>query len=120
MSCVIYGDLVCDGELWISVFCSFSGPFPSVLWELVMISSVLSSYSFCLTSFLAKGGKLGYKDFCQSTVLDMPESVGTKGQIDWHCGKHSRYHTWSAAWQGRGVPRLGELSEHEEARTSQH
>ena len=25
----------------------------------------------------------GYKDFCGSTALDMPESVGMNGQIDW-------------------------------------
>ena len=25
----------------------------------------------------------GYKDFCGSTVLGTPESVGIKGQIDW-------------------------------------
>ena len=27
-------------------------------------------------------------------------------------GNHSRYHIWSAAWQGRGAQRLEELSEH--------
>ena len=42
----------------------------------------------------------GYKDFCGSTVLGTPESVGMNGQMT---GKHSRYHIWSAAWQGRGA-----------------
>ena len=36
----------------------------------------------------------GYKDFCGSTVLGMPESVGMTGR---QTGKHSRHHIWSAA-----------------------
>ena len=39
------------------------------------------------------------------------------GQIDWQA---QRYHIWSAAWQGRGAPRLEKLSEHGQARASQH
>ena len=35
-------------------------------------------------------------------------------------GKHSRYHIWSAAWQGRDAPRREELSQHKQARASQH
>ena len=35
-------------------------------------------------------------------------------------GKHSRYHMWSAAWQGRGALRLEKLSEHGQARALQH
>ena len=35
-------------------------------------------------------------------------------------GKHIRYHIWSAAWQGRGAPRLKELSQHGQVRVSQH
>ena len=34
--------------------------------------------------------------------------------------KHSRCHILSAAWQGRGAPRLEEPSEHRQARASQH
>ena len=59
----------------------------------------------------------GYKDFCGPTVLGMPESVGMNGQMT---GKHSRYHIWSEAWQRRGAQRLEELSEHGQARASQH
>ena len=40
---------------------------------------------------------------CVSTVPGTPVSVGMKWQID---GKHSRYHIWSAAWQGRGAQSL--------------
>ena len=44
-------------------------------------------------------------------------------QLEWTCretGKHSRYHIWSAAWPGRGAQRLEELSEHGQAKASQH
>ena len=61
----------------------------------------------------------GYKDFCRSTVLGTLESVGMNGQIDWQA-QQCRYHIWSAAWQGRGSPRLEELSQHGQARALQH
>ena len=50
------------------------------------------------------------KDCCGSTFLGM----------NMQTGKHSRYHMWSAAWQGRGSPRLKEPSEHGQTRASQH
>ena len=46
-----------------------------------------------------------YKDFCGSTVLGMPESVGMKGQIN---------------WQAQQISHLEELSEHGQVRASQH
>ena len=56
-------------------------------------------------------------DFCGSAVLGIPESVGMNGQIDWQAQQMS---VWSAAWQGRGARRLEELSQHGQARASQH
>ena len=48
----------------------------------------------------------GCKDFYGSTALSTLESIRMNGQ------ESSRYHIWSAAWQGRGAQRLEELSEH--------
>ena len=33
----------------------------------------------------------GYKDFCGSTVLGRPESVGMNGQVDWQAQKISHF-----------------------------
>ena len=46
-----------------------------------------------------------------------PEHVGMNGQIDLQAQQIS---IWSAAWQGRGAQRLKELSQHGQARASQH
>ena len=51
----------------------------------------------------------GCKDLCGCTALGTPESVGMNGQID--CQAQQIYLVWSAAWQGRGAPRLKEFSE---------
>ena len=55
--------------------------------------------------------------------LKLKLSDELRSQWEWtgrETGKHSRYHIWSAAWQGRGAPRLEELSQHGQARASQH
>ena len=43
----------------------------------------------------------------------MPESVGANVQIDWQA---QQYHIWSAAWRGRDVQKLEELSDHGQVR----
>ena len=56
------------------------------------------------------------------TTVDLL-SWARRSQWEWtsrQTGKHIRYHIWSAAWQGRGALRLEELSQHGQARASQH
>ena len=54
----------------------------------------------------------GYKDFCGSTVLGTPESVGMNGQTDWQAQQISHL--------VRSAQRLEELSQHGQARALQH
>ena len=66
---------------------------------------------------LAHSHVFGCEDFCESTTLDMSESVRMNGQIDWQAQQTS--HIWSAVWQGKRYIEVV-LFENRRTRVSQH